>query len=144
MKKTILAALLASILLTGAQAHDKPSTSLERVPLATAKLKTPQLVAEVPSVRINFKPGQPTGRHVHPIPVLGYVQQGAFIVKIAGEPPRRYAQGETVYEPADTVIERFDNASRSRPAVLVAFYLAGAGQRELIRMVPPEKRTGGR
>jgi hypothetical protein len=34
-------------------------------------------------------------------------------------------------------IARFDNASARAPATFIAFYLLGAGESELIEMLPP-------
>jgi hypothetical protein len=45
-----------------------------------------------------------------------------------------------IYEPADTIIDRFDNESSTEPAVLIAYYLAGAGAKDktLIKLLPPQ------
>ena len=55
---------------------------------------------------------------------------------IENEPEKHYTAGQSIYEPADTVIERYDNASDSKPAVLIANYLAGQGQTEVIKFLP--------
>jgi hypothetical protein len=43
--------------------------------------------------------------------------------------------GEVCYEPADTVIEHFDNASDHVLAKFIPYYLLN-GQKELIEMLP--------
>jgi hypothetical protein len=42
-------------------------------------------------------------------------------------------------KPADTVIERFDNDSSTKPSVLIGHYLAGPGQTELVRILPDQE-----
>jgi quercetin dioxygenase-like cupin family protein len=111
-------------------------TPIRRTPLSANLLTPAKSVSSVPVTRIDFAPGQPTGRHLHPVPVIAYVLEGEFIVKIEGQPAHLYKTGETVFEPANTVIERYDNASLTKPAVLIATYLAGADDKELIKLVP--------
>jgi len=132
--RSFLAPLIAAAFVSQAQAQ--PPEPLKRTPIATYDLAPDKAVARVVVVRLDFKPGQTTGRHLHPVPVVGDVIEGAFVVKVEGQPEKHYTAGQSIYEPANTVIERYDNASSSKPAVLVAHYLAGAGQTELIRFLP--------
>lgn len=111
-------------------------TPLQRTPIAIHDIAPPKEVASTTVVRLDFKPGQPTGRHMHPVPVIGFVLEGEFIVKIENEAEKHYTAGQSIYEPANVVIERFDNASDSKPAVLIANYLVGRGQTELIKFLP--------
>ena len=110
---------------------------LKRTLIATHELAPANEATSISVVRLDFEPGQPTGRHMHAMPVIGYVLEGAFVVKIAGQPERSFIAGQSICEPADTTIERFDNASSTEPAVLIAHYLAGPGETELIRLLPP-------
>jgi hypothetical protein len=48
------------------------------------------------------------------------------------EDPRRYEAGESVLEPAGRQMARFDNASTTKPAILIATYLASESDGELI------------
>lgn len=64
------------------------------------------------------------------MPVAGYVESGAFMVQVRGQPQRRYTAGEIIYEPANTPIERFDNDSLKDSALLVAYCLAGTGAKD--------------
>jgi quercetin dioxygenase-like cupin family protein len=56
---------------------------------------------------------------MHPVPVVGYVESGVFIIQVEGQPQQRYTAGEAIYEPANTTIEHYDNESSTEPAVLV-------------------------
>lgn len=106
---------------------------LKRTPLASHALDWP-LVA-VKTVRLEFEPGQKTGLHFHAMPVLGFVAEGAFIVQQEGGGERRYEQGEVVLEPAQVKMLRFDNASPTRPAVLIATYLVRDEGEKLIEFL---------
>lgn len=109
---------------------------LKRTPISTSTLAPSKTVASVAVVRLDFAPGQKTGRHLHPMPVVGYVLEGEFVVKVQGEAERHYTAGQTVFEPANIIVDRYDNASSTKPAVLIASYLAGPDDHELIRLLP--------
>ncbi len=95
-------------------------------------------VATVHVVRLDSRQDSRRDCTSSPVPVIGYVLQGAFTVQVDGQPARTYTEGQSVYEPADTRIDRFDNASKTAPATLIATYLAGPGQKDLITF-PPKK-----
>jgi hypothetical protein len=46
--------------------------------------------------------------------------------------------GEAFFEPAAVQIAHFDNASASEPATFIAFCLLGAGEHELIEILPAD------
>lgn len=134
MKLLTVAAITAvSTLATAVLAQTVPP--LKRTPIASHALPG-VIVDHVPVVRLDFNPGQLTGRHTHPMPVIGYVLEGAFVVKVEGKPEQHFTAGQSILEPANTVIERFDNESTTKPAVLIAHYLAAPGQTELINLQP--------
>ena len=58
--------------------------AIERHPLLTALLGS-RNVTHVDIRRITFSPGQRTGRHLHPCPVVGYVASGTAFYQIEGE-----------------------------------------------------------
>jgi quercetin dioxygenase-like cupin family protein len=92
-------------------------------------------VTSVEVREIVFEPGQETGRHRHPCPVLGYIVEGSAVLQVEGQPERRLRAGEAFYEPAGAVM-RFDNASSAHPLKFIAYYLL-EGRQELIEMLPP-------
>jgi quercetin dioxygenase-like cupin family protein len=124
---------------TAAAVLAQTSAPLQRTPIASHTMPG-VTVDHVPVVRLEFKAGQPTGRHLHPMPVVGYVLEGTFVVKVEGRPEQRVTAGQSILEPANVTIERFDNESTTKPAVLIAHYLAGPGQTELIRLLPAERK----
>jgi quercetin dioxygenase-like cupin family protein len=132
--KNPVAALFATAVLAGAVPQLPPP--VKRTPITKHDIAPAKSVTNVSVVRIDYTPAQRTGRHIHPMPVVGYVLDGSFVVKISGRNEAHYTAGQSIYEPADTVIERFDNDSSTKPAVLIANYLAGPGQTELVRILP--------
>jgi quercetin dioxygenase-like cupin family protein len=83
---------------------------------------------------IRLEPGQQSGRHLHPCAVVGYIAEGEATCQIEGEEVQALPTGAAFYEPADTVIANFGNASASDPTTFVAFYLLD-GDQELIQML---------
>ncbi|HEX4488246.1 MAG TPA: cupin domain-containing protein [Terriglobales bacterium] len=137
MKNLFIASLIAAAFLAQATAQLPPP--VKRTPITKHNISPYKNVASVSVVRIDYTPSQRTGRHIHPMPVVGYVLEGSFVVKVTGGAEIHYAAGQSIYEPADTIIERFDNESSTKPAVLIAHYLAGPGQTELVRILPDQQ-----
>jgi quercetin dioxygenase-like cupin family protein len=137
MSRNLTIALVVSALGAASLTSPQTATEIKRTPITTAELVPNKTVDHVQVTRLDFRPGQITGRHMHPVPVVGYVESGVFIVQVEGQPQRRYTAGEAIYEPANTPIERYDNESSTEPAVLIAYYLAGAEDKVLIKFLPP-------
>jgi quercetin dioxygenase-like cupin family protein len=91
-------------------------------------------VTSVDVREIIFEPEQQTGLHKHPCPVFGYIADGEAILQVEGEPPQHLPAGSAFYEPAQTVILRFDNPSKEKKMKFIAFYLLD-GQQALIEML---------
>jgi len=108
-----------------------------RKPLLTATIGE-RNVTSVEVREIRFKPNQETGLHKHPCPVIGYIAEGTAVFQIEGQPERELPAGSAFYEPAGTIIRRFDNASSSEDMTFIACYLLD-GEQELIEMLPPDK-----
>jgi quercetin dioxygenase-like cupin family protein len=117
--------------------------STTKSPTGTVAIQRKQLLKAVTGLRnltsvdvreIAFTPGQQTGRHFHPCPVVGYIASGTALIQIEGEAAETLAAGSAFYEPAETVIARFDNASGVEPMTFVAFYLLD-GEQELIKIL---------
>jgi quercetin dioxygenase-like cupin family protein len=137
MKQTLIAVVALSAISAVAIAEDFPP--LQRVPvLEEAIPSTNPPVKLVRGARIRFAPRQPTGLHRHPISVAGVVTAGSFIFKREGEPEKVIKTGEPFFEAAGVTTERFDNASNTEPAELVAFFLADTKDRALIEMLGPK------
>jgi len=106
---------------------------IDRKPLIKVSMDR-RTVSSVDVRQITFEPGQETGKHTHPCPVMGYIAKGAVLFQIEGQPVQELPEGSAFYEPADTVILRFDNASDSELMTFIAYHLLD-GQQDLIRML---------
>jgi pimeloyl-ACP methyl ester carboxylesterase/quercetin dioxygenase-like cupin family protein len=95
----------------------------------------PRTISTVGVREIIFQPGQMTGLHRHPCPVISYIVEGTIKFQVRGQPMQMLHAGQVCHEPADTVIEHFDNASDYAPAKFIPYYLLN-GQKELIEMLP--------
>jgi hypothetical protein len=73
--------------------------------------------------------------------VLGYIVEGTAICQIEGEAAQVLPVGSAFYEPAETVITNFGNASEVESMQFVAFYLLD-GQQDLIRMLEAKSELG--
>jgi quercetin dioxygenase-like cupin family protein len=133
--KQILAAVAAlSALSAAAIAEDFPP--LQRVPVLEEAIPSANpAVKMVRGARIRFAPRQPTGLHRHPISVAGVVTAGSFVFKREGEPEKVIKTGDAFFEPAGVITERFDNASSSEPAEIIAFYLTDTRDRPLFELL---------
>lgn len=130
--RPILFACAAVSLTAAASAADFPP--LTRTPFLDRTLPATS-VHHVKGATIHFAPGQPTPIHRHPAAVIGHVAEGSFIFQIEGQPARTLKTGDGFYEPAGATIRRFDNASRTAPATIDAFYLLDRADRPLIEIL---------
>ena len=109
-------------------------TGPQRFDLLTATLDRAPTVDRAQLTRIELAPGQAAGPHHHPCDVVGIVLSGRIRFELAGHDVAVLADGDAFFEPRDTDVLRFDNASDDRPAVFLACYLLGPGATEVIRM----------
>jgi quercetin dioxygenase-like cupin family protein len=115
--------------------HRATNETIVRKPLLTAVLEPAKKAERVEIKEIEFKPGQATGLHLHPCPVMGYIAKGSVFFEVEGEVAKTLKAGDAFFEPANTKILRFDNASETEPMTFIAFYLLGKDEHELIRLV---------
>jgi quercetin dioxygenase-like cupin family protein len=134
VKQVLIAIAALSAMSSAAIAEDFPP--LQRVPVLEETIPSANpAVKMVRGARVRFAPRQPTGLHRHPISVAGVVTAGSFVFKREGEPEKIIKTGDAFYEPAGVVTERFDNASSTESAELIAFYLTDAKDRPLIELL---------
>jgi quercetin dioxygenase-like cupin family protein len=82
-----------------------------------------QKVKTVEIQEISFPAGQTAPKHLHPCPVVGYIKSGTVLFQIEGQDSVILKEGDSFYEPKNTIILHFDNASTDKPVTFVAFYL---------------------
>jgi quercetin dioxygenase-like cupin family protein len=119
----------------GTDAKLMPKQQIVRKALLTAVLEPPRMTQRVEIKEIDFEPGQETGMHTHPCPVVGFIVKGTATLQIDGGAMQHLAVGEAFYEPANKTILRFDNGSADKPMSFVAFYLLQENEHELIVML---------
>ncbi|HET6579291.1 MAG TPA: cupin domain-containing protein [Gemmatimonadales bacterium] len=74
-------------------------------------------------VEVSYGPGESSPPHSHPCPVIGYVLDGAIRSQVRGEPEGTYRAGESFYEAPNGVHQVSANASKSKPARLLAYFV---------------------
>jgi len=131
MKHALLAILVLSVIPAVALAEDFPPLKREPVLEEALPAANPP-VKQVRGARIRFAPSRPTGCHRHPVSVVGVVTAGSFVFKREGDTEKTIKAGDGFFEPAGVTIERFDNASSTEPAEIVAYYLTDSKDRPLI------------
>jgi len=104
-----------------------------RKPLLTAATIN-KAVQKVEIKEIVFKPLQKTGLHLHPCPVVGYIAEGTCKFQVKGGPLQTLKAGDAFYEPANTEMLHFDNASAIEPLKFICFYLMDE-EKEVIKML---------
>lgn len=97
-------------------------------------------VANADMREITFKPLQQTGRHLHNVPVVGYIVSGTVRFQVEGQPALTLHAGDAFYEPANTPIAHFDNLSPKNGLKFIACYLLDHPDRNLIRLLPEQAR----
>ncbi|WP_372785899.1 cupin domain-containing protein [Phenylobacterium sp.] len=130
-----LAALVSAAALAPAAQAQAPIPT--RTPLAVIPVAPGKSVDRVETNRVDFLPGQVMPRHKHTVPVICFIAKGDFLVKIGDAPERRAAQGSTTYEPPETTVHYFRNASGTEPAQLLCASLAGKDDKVLNVMLGP-------
>lgn len=80
-------------------------------------------VSKVDIREIILAPGQKGPLHKHPCPVVGYIVSGTILFQVKGDSSIILKAGDPFYEPADSVISHFDNASTEAPAKFILNYL---------------------
>jgi hypothetical protein len=133
VKKTGGFAIMFALALATAMAQQK----IVRKELGKATIG-PRTISTVDVREIAFEPGQKTGLHRHPCPVISYIAEGTIRFQMRGQKTEIISAGHISYEPAEAIIDQFDNAWDSARAKFIAYYLLN-GQKELIEMLPDKK-----
>jgi len=98
-----------------------PPETVTREILHDHRLPAPLPTGHVEIRRITMRPGTAAGRHTHNGPVFGSIERGAVVFQIEDGPEVTLHAGDTFYEPAETVISRFDATEEG--AVFLGYFL---------------------
>lgn len=127
-KKAFIAvvAALAALGASSALAHGGHDEEEKVTPVQIQKLPDfpgKQVIMAV----VDYKPGQASAPHFHSGSVLAYVLEGEIESQLTGQKPVIYKAGESWYEPPRAGHPVSRNASKVRPAKLLAFVLSDEG-----------------
>ena len=89
---------------------------------------------QVSMVIVEFEPGAASSPHRHPGSVVAYVLEGSVVSEVDPDKPVTYHVGQTWYELPMHTHRIARNASKSRPAKILAVLISEKGQ-ELV--LPP-------
>jgi quercetin dioxygenase-like cupin family protein len=106
---------------------------ISRRELSSLVLDT-QKVAKVEMQEITLGSGLSAPKHLHPCPVVGIITSGNILFQIEGKKKIILKTGDSFYEPKNTTILHFDNASTAEPVTFIAIYLK-EGEEENIKMI---------
>lgn len=127
----VLAVVLCSALATsyfawGQSGTSDPSKEAKQRARVAISQPLPQLGGshlKVTLVEVNYGPGESSAPHSHPCPVIAYVAEGAIRTRIKGHRETTYKAGESFYEPPHGVHLVSADASLTKPAKLLAFFV---------------------
>jgi quercetin dioxygenase-like cupin family protein len=109
-------------------------TDVVRKPLLTAHVSPEKTVTTVEIKEVTIPPRSKTALHIHPIPVVGVIDQGIIDFQVEGQPLQHLHPGDAYFEPANTRILHFDNEAET-PARFSACYMLGKDEHEIIRFL---------
>jgi quercetin dioxygenase-like cupin family protein len=121
--------LLAAAMAPPAGAHG-PETVTPLFKRALPNVPGKALVA----VEVSFPPGAASPAHTHPKSafIYAYVLSGEIISAVDDEPPHLYRTGDSWYEDPGARHTVTRNASKDKPARLLAVFVTDQGERELV------------
>jgi quercetin dioxygenase-like cupin family protein len=108
------------------QTSTKSSSSKERQTRIVFSHSLPRLDGnhlKVTMVEVSYGPGESSLPHSHPCPVIGYVLEGSVRMKTKGEAEAVYRAGESFYESPNGVHEVSANASPTKVAKFIAYFV---------------------
>jgi quercetin dioxygenase-like cupin family protein len=123
--RTVVAALLTSLLVGAASAADAPKPPTVK-PLVTESL-TGLPDKEVVMLTVEYPPGGSSAAHRHNAEVFVYVLEGSLIMQVDGQEPVTLRPGQTFHERPSDIHRQSANASKTEPAKFVVFIVKDKG-----------------
>lgn len=124
----ILATTLAGPVTAHESASTAPAKAIDTIVtplLAKALADFPGKEAEM--LTVEYAPGASSDRHRHNAHTFVYVLEGSVVMQVDGGPELTLGPGETFYESPDDVHAVSRNASSTRPARFLVFFLKDEG-----------------
>jgi quercetin dioxygenase-like cupin family protein len=82
----------------------------------------------VTAVEVSYAPGESSASHRHPGITIAYVLEGEIRSKVGDDPEKTYATGQMFLETPNQLHGVSGNASKTKPARLLAILLAEKGK----------------
>jgi quercetin dioxygenase-like cupin family protein len=120
-KIAILLPLALGIATTAAQAGTGTAAALVTKPLTDVPGKEGMVQI------VNFAPGETSERHRHNADLFVYVLEGSIVTQLEGEAPKTLKAGEVFTESPSDIHTVSRNASATKPAKLLVFFVKAAG-----------------
>jgi quercetin dioxygenase-like cupin family protein len=135
MKNILKLATIAAVMATPAlaQAHGEEQASRDVAETFTGEI--PNIPGKsLTAVTVSYGPGGSSSAHRHPDSafIWAYVIEGSIISQIEGQPPQTYEAGEYFIEnPGDHHMVS-QNASKTKPARLLAIFVLDTTEEQLV------------
>lgn len=117
---TLIATICIASWARGASQSPKPRARVA-FEHALPKLNGAHLQATI--VEVHYGPGESSPQHSHPCAVIGYVLEGTLRTQEKGKPEAIYKPGESFYEGPNSVHAISANASTTKPATFLAYFV---------------------
>jgi quercetin dioxygenase-like cupin family protein len=115
MKKFILSLFVLGLLGTAAPAQEVNTLLTKKLPEAPGK--------EIQVITVSYAPGAVDAIHRHDAHVVAYVLEGEIEMQVRGGPLQRLGPGQVFYESPEDVHTVSRNASKTKPAKFVVFFI---------------------
>jgi quercetin dioxygenase-like cupin family protein len=119
MKKLILSLFVLTLVGTAAHAQTVDTLLTKKLPEEPGK--------EIQVITVNYAPGAADAIHRHDAPVVVYVLEGEVEMQVRGSTLQRLGPGQVFYESPEDVHTVGRNASKTKPAKFVVFFIKNEG-----------------
>ena len=119
MKKVTLALLVLSLVGTVAHAQKVDTLLTKKLPESPGR--------EIQVVTVSYAPGAVDAIHRHDAHVVAYVLEGEIEMQVRGGTLQRLGPGQVFYESPEDVHTVSRNASKTKPAKFVVFFIKNQG-----------------
>jgi quercetin dioxygenase-like cupin family protein len=126
MRTTLVALVLLSLMTGTAMAQEAKVTSLMSKDLPESPGK------EMLMIMVEYPPGSKDPIHRHNAHAMVYVLEGSIVMQVKGGKQVTLKPGQTFYEGADDVHVVGRNASSTKPAKFVVFFVKDKGAPVLV------------
>jgi len=136
LKVSVLAFALSISIAGIASAHGLHAVGADRGEKVVPNFSRP--ISNLPgksliAVEVSYAPGgsSPPHRHANSAFIYGYVVSGSIVSQVEGEPARVYKAGESFYEAPGAHHLAGGNASKTKPAKLLAVFVVDTDDKDL-------------